>query len=336
MTHNNRQSNPSYLVAALYKFVTLPDFAALQAPLLDVCRENDVMGTLLLAQEGINGTIAGQPAGIHAVLAWLQSRGEFSDLDVKLSHAEDAPFYRMKVRLKKEIVTLGVDGIDAANEAGTYVNPADWNALISRDDVLLVDTRNDYEVAIGTFEGAQNPKTNSFRELPQWVEAKLEAAPDTKIAMFCTGGIRCEKSTALLKSKGYDNVFHLKGGILKYLEEMPEAESLWHGDCFVFDQRVSVRHGLEVGDYDMCHACRMPVSAAEMEDPRYIKGVSCPYCHDTQDATQRARFEERQKQMELAAKRQAPHIAADITAAKAAKRAEKERQRALNAATHQQ
>ncbi|MEP1209159.1 MAG: rhodanese-related sulfurtransferase [Rhizobiaceae bacterium] len=333
MSVKSASENANYLVAALYKFVTLDDFSALQQPLLQVCIDNHVMGTLLLAHEGINGTISGPEKGIKSVISWLVARPEFADLDVKYSWAHEAPFYRMKVRLKKEIVTLGVDEIDAANEAGTYVDPADWNDLISQPDVIVVDTRNDYEVAIGTFKNAKNPHTTSFRELPEWVDNQLEAKPDTKIAMFCTGGIRCEKSTALMKSKGYDNVFHLKGGILKYLETVPEESSLWEGDCFVFDQRVSVKHGLEVGDYDMCHACRMPISAAEMEDERYQKGVSCPHCFDGQDERQRQRFKERQKQMELAKARNEVHIAADIASAKSQKQAEKKLQRERSTGT---
>jgi UPF0176 protein len=285
------------------------------------------MGTLLLAREGINGTIAGPENGIKLVLDWLTTQPEFSDLDTKFSWSNEPPFYRMKVRLKKEIVTLGVAEVDAANNAGTYVDPQDWNDLISQPDVVVVDTRNDYEVAIGTFENAQNPKTTSFRELPEWVEDQLDAKPDTKIAMFCTGGIRCEKSTALMKLHGFDNVFHLKGGILKYLEEIPQEDSLWHGECFVFDQRVSVKHGLEVGDYDMCHACRMPIGADDMASEHYVKGVSCPHCIDTQNERQRARFEERQKQIELAKLRNETHIAADLDAAKSSKRMEKELQR---------
>ena len=327
MTSIPTPTGGQFLVAALYKFVTLDNFADFQQPLLNTCKDNDVMGTILLAQEGINGTIAGPETGIQNVLTWIRSHAEFTDLDAKFSWAEDPPFYRMKVRLKKEIVTLGVDGVDAANNAGTYVDPKDWNALISEPDVIVVDTRNDYEVAIGTFKNAQNPKTTSFRELPTWVEDELKAKPDTKIAMFCTGGIRCEKSTALLKSQGFDEVYHLKGGILKYLETVPEEESLWEGECFVFDQRVSVKHGLEVGNYDMCHACRMPISQQEMQDERYVKGISCPHCFDTMDDRQRARFQERQKQIELARKRDENHIAADIEAAKSLKRAEKERQR---------
>ncbi|NKB52764.1 MAG: rhodanese-related sulfurtransferase [Rhizobiaceae bacterium] len=327
MSFNSTSDNSNYRVAALYKFVTLDNYPRLQQPLLQVCKQNDVMGTILLAQEGINGTISGPEKGIDSVLSWLASHPEFDQLDVKFSRADEPPFYRMKVRLKKEIVTLGVDDVDAANNAGTYVDPSDWNDLISQPDVVVVDTRNDYEVAIGTFKNAQNPNTSSFRELPAWVDDVLEAKPDTKVAMFCTGGIRCEKSTALLKSRGFNDVYHLKGGILKYLETVPEEKSLWEGDCFVFDQRVSVKHGLEVGDYDMCHACRMPISESEMADDRYVKGVSCPHCHETQNTRQQARFQERQKQMDLAKQRNELHIAADIASAKSQKLAEKDLQR---------
>ena len=316
-----------YVVAALYKFVTFPEFPDFQQPLLNECKANGVMGTILLADEGINGTIAGHQKGIDAILYWLRSHEKFSDIDVKLSHANEAPFYRMKVRLKKEIVSLGVESVDAANNAGTYVDPQDWNDLISDPNVIVVDTRNDYEVAIGTFKGAINPETTNFRQLPTWVDEKLDAKPDAKIAMFCTGGIRCEKSTALLKSNGYENVYHLKGGILKYLEEIPENESLWVGDCFVFDQRVSVKHGLQVGDFDMCHACRMPLSQIELKDARYVAGISCHHCFDKIDDKQRQRFQERQKQMELAKQRSELHLAADVNAAKSAKRAEKQAMR---------
>ncbi len=330
MTPDAQAAGNKYVVAALYKFVALSNLADVQAPLLAVCTNNDVMGTLLLANEGINGTIAGTHHGINAVLKWLRDQEAFADLDVKFSYTHTPPFYRMKVRLKKEIVTLGVDGVDPTSVVGTYVKAEDWNDLISDPDVILVDTRNDYEVAIGTFKGAQNPETTNFRSFPEWVEQKLEAKPDTKIAMFCTGGIRCEKSTALLKSRGYENVYHLKGGILKYLEETPIEESLWEGDCFVFDQRVSVKHGLEVGDYDMCHACRMPITRKETQHEHYEKGISCHHCYDVTNEKQRARFAERQKQIDLAKARDENHIATDISAAKAAKRAEKERQRELS------
>lgn len=298
-----------YLVAALYKFVELPDFADLQSPIRAVCDENGVKGTLLLAAEGINGTIAGPEAGLRRVLAYLNGIPAFDGLVHKESWAKEPPFPRMKVRLKKEIVTMGVPGIDPNQVVGTYVKPRDWNALISDPDVVVVDTRNDYEVAIGTFEGAVDPKTKSFREFPAWAEAhESELRKPKKVAMFCTGGIRCEKSTAFMKEQGYDQVFHLEGGILKYLEEVPEEQSLWHGECFVFDDRVSVGHGLKPGPYDMCHACRRPISDEDKASTHYLKGVSCPHCFDETSEEQKARFAERQKQIALAKERGELHL----------------------------
>ncbi len=302
------QSQP-YLVAALYKFVALPHFKDLQAPLQAVCLDHEVRGTILLAEEGINGTIAGPETGLRAVLAYLNARPEFSGLVHKESWAQEPPFPRMKVRLKKEIVTMGVEGIDPNAIVGTYVKPADWNALISDPDVMVVDTRNDYEVAIGTFKGAVDPQTKSFREFPKWAEDhEAELKKPKKVAMFCTGGIRCEKSTAFMKQQGYDEVFHLEGGILKYLEEMPEDESLWQGECFVFDDRVSVGHGLTPGPYDMCHACRRPISDEDKQSPHYTHGIACPHCYDETSETQKARFAERQKQIALAKARGELHI----------------------------
>ena len=302
------ESMSNYLVAALYKFVRLPKFEALQAPISEICEANDVKGTLLLAAEGINGTIAGPEAGVRAVLAYLRSLPEFADLIHKESWAETEPFLRSKVRLKKEIVTLGVEGIDPNRIVGTYVKPGDWNALIADPDTVVIDTRNDYEVAIGTFKGAVDPKTKSFRDFPAWAAANKDVLKKPKIAMFCTGGIRCEKSTAFMKQVGYDEVYHLEGGILKYLEEVPEEESLWEGDCFVFDERVSVRHGLEPGDYDMCRACRRPISEEEKTLPQFVEGVSCPYCHDETTPEQKERFAERQRQIMLSKKRGERHI----------------------------
>ena len=299
---------PNYLVAALYKFVRLPEYEALQAPIAEICNENNVKGTLLLAAEGINGTIAGPEEGLRNVLAYLGAIPAFKGLVHKESWAEKEPFLRMKVRLKKEIVTMGVEGIDPNKVVGTYVKPEDWNALISDPDTILVDTRNDYEVAIGTFKGAVDPKTKSFREFPAWAEENKETLKKPKIAMFCTGGIRCEKSTAYMKEQGYEEVYHLEGGILKYLEEIPEDKSLWEGDCFVFDERVSVRHGLEEGDYHMCRACRRPVSEEEMAMPEFVEGVSCPYCHEETTEEQKERFAERQKQIMLSKKRGEKHI----------------------------
>lgn len=298
-----------YLVAALYKFVALPNFEALQAPIRAACDDNEVKGTLLLASEGINGTIAGPEAGIRAVLSYLNGISGFEGLVHKESWAAEPPFPRMKVRLKKEIVTMGVPGIDPNKVVGTYVKPQDWNALISDPDVVVVDTRNDYEVAIGTFKGAVDPKTKSFREFPKWAQDhEDELRKPKKVAMFCTGGIRCEKSTAYMKEQGYDEVFHLEGGILKYLEEMPEQESLWEGECFVFDDRVSVGHGLTPGPYDMCHACRRPISEEDKLSEHYVHGVSCPYCYDETSAERKARFAERQKQIALAKQRGELHL----------------------------
>jgi UPF0176 protein len=293
-----------YLVAALYKFVALDDFERLQAPILEKCVENDVKGTLLLAHEGINGTVAGPENGIRALLAYLNANPEFEGLVHKESWASEAPFPRMKVRLKKEIVTMGVQGIDPNKIVGTYVKPGEWNDLIADPDTIVVDTRNDYEVAIGTFKGAVDPKTKTFREFPQWAEENKDILKKPKkVAMFCTGGIRCEKSTAYMKEQGYDQVYHLEGGILKYLEEVPEEESLWEGECFVFDDRVSIGHGLKEGPYDMCHGCRRPISEEDKTSEYYVPGVTCPFCHDELTDDQKARFAERQKQMELARKR---------------------------------
>lgn len=299
------------LVAALYKFVTLPDFENLQVPLLETCNAGGVKGTLLLASEGINGTIAGPRAGVRAVLEFLRADPRFEGMSCKESHAETMPFHRMKVRLKKEIVTMGVPGTDPNKIVGTYVKPEDWNALISAPDVVVIDTRNDYEVGIGSFEGAINPKTETFREFPAWVEQATALQNKPKVAMYCTGGIRCEKSTAYLKELGYDDVYHLEGGILKYLETVPEAESLWRGECFVFDARVSVGHGLELGHYDQCYACRRPIDSEDMASPDYVKGVSCPKCIGEVSDDQRSSFAERQKQIDLSKARGEKHIAAE-------------------------
>jgi UPF0176 protein len=297
-----------YICAALYKFVELNDFAEYREPLYQCLINNAVKGTLLLAREGINGTICGSREGIDQVLAFLRSRPEFADLEHKESPSSTQAFYRTKVKLKKEIVTMGVDWVDPKNIVGTYVDAKDWNDLIRDPDVLLIDTRNNYEFAVGTFAGAINPCTDSFREFPEYVQQHLDPSKHNKVAMFCTGGIRCEKSTAYLKQQGFEEVYHLKGGILKYLEEMPEHDSTWQGDCFVFDQRVTVRHGLVQGNYDQCYACRMAITAAEMASEHYVKGVSCPHCHDKTSAEQKARFAEREKQIQLAKQRGEEHI----------------------------
>ena len=315
------------LVAALYKFAPLPDFRELQPLLKKVCDDNGVLGTLLLASEGINGTIAGAPQGVHAVLAHLRSDPRLADLDHKESWCAENPFLRMKVRLKKEIVTMGVAGIDPNHQVGDYVEAQDWNALISDPETVVIDTRNDYEIAIGTFKGAVDPETVNFREFPAWFRANRERFHNKpKIAMFCTGGIRCEKATAFVKAEGFDDVFHLKGGILKYLETVPETESLWEGECFVFDNRVSVGHGLKPGPYDLCHACRMPISEDDKASPHYRPGVSCPHCHDKVSADKQNRLADRQLQMELARRRGEKHLAADQHTARVAKDAARKRQ----------
>lgn len=297
-----------FVVAALYKFVALPDYEQLQSRLLTLCQENKIQGTLLLAEEGINGTVAGTRAAIDALLAFLKADTRFDDLQYKESYNERQPFYRMKVRLKKEIVTLGAPGLNPRETVGTYIKPQDWDSLISNPDTLLIDTRNDYEVEVGTFKGAVNPKTKTFREFKKFVEEKLDPVRDKKVAMFCTGGIRCEKSTSYLLSKGFENVYHLEGGILKYLEEIPQEESSWEGECFVFDQRVTVNHALEKGSYDQCYACRYPITDADKASPLYIEGVSCPRCHDSLSEEQRKRFADRQKQIILAKARNESHI----------------------------
>ncbi|MEH8017764.1 rhodanese-related sulfurtransferase [Rheinheimera muenzenbergensis] len=297
-----------YVVAALYKFVQLSDYVSLRDALYDHMVANKVKGTLLLAEEGINGTICGPREGVDAVKAWLDADGRFAGMSYKESLSDEQAFYRTKVKLKNEIVTMGVPGINPAHIVGTYVKGDDWNQLINDPDTILIDTRNDYEVAIGTFKNAVNPNTTTFREFPQWAADNLDKTKHKKVAMFCTGGIRCEKSTAYLKEQGFDEVYHLDGGILKYLEEMPEENSLWQGECFVFDQRVAVKHGLEQGSYDQCYACRMPLSADEMQSDEYVKGLSCPHCHDKTTDEQKAAFAERQRQVELAKQRGEKHI----------------------------
>jgi UPF0176 protein len=297
-----------YICAALYKFVELNDYEKIREPLYQTLIDNDVKGTLLLAREGINGTICGTREAIDNVLAYLRSDDRFADIDHKESPSDEQAFYRTKVKLKKEIVTMGVDWVDPKNTVGTYVEPEKWNDLISDPEVLVIDTRNEYEYAVGTFEGAVNPKTDTFREFPEYVKEHLDPEKHKKVAMFCTGGIRCEKSTAYLKEQGFDEVYHLKGGILKYLELVPEDTSRWNGECFVFDQRVTVKHGLEQGEYDQCYACRMPITKEEMQSEHYQKGVSCPHCFDQTSAEQKERFAERERQIQLAKARGEKHI----------------------------
>lgn len=301
-------NTPQFSVAALYAFAPNPEFEARQGPLQSLGETNRVIGTLLLAAEGINGTIAGPADGIEAVIAHIRSWPDFEGLDCKLSFATTPPFTRFKVRLKKEIVTMGVDGLDPRHAAGTYVEAKDWNALIARDDVVVIDTRNDYEVAIGSFEGAIDPNTETFRAFPGWADATLSEIKSEakKIAMFCTGGIRCEKATAYLKAQGFPEVYHLRGGILKYLEQVPADESLWRGECFVFDQRVSVGHGLEPGPYQLCSVCREPFLSGEGSGG-YARRL-CPECTANAAPEAKERAAARQRQIDLAARHGGNHL----------------------------
>ena len=323
MTHDQSQ----IVVCALYKFVTLEKFQDLRQPLLKVMEYNKIRGTLLLASEGINGTVASNRQGIDALLAWFEKDARLGNIVVKESFETSNPFNRIKVKLKKEIVTMGIEGIDPKQVVGTYVKPKDWNALISDPDVVLVDTRNAYEVKVGTFEGALNPNTTNFREFPQYVRDNLDPKANKKVAMFCTGGIRCEKSTAYLKEQGFDEVYHLEGGILKYLEEVPEADTMWQGECFVFDNRVTVNHQLKKGEYDQCHACRLPITKEEQTREKYLEGISCPHCFDTHTLDQRQRYKERQRQMELSKERGEAHIGADAVDTIAQRRQAKEQKK---------
>ncbi len=300
-------------ICALYKFTRLDDFEEIQGPLKIFLESLNIRGTLLLAKEGVNGTIAGDNDSIMKSLDYLQKDERLVGLEYKFSYSEKPPFKRLKVKLKKEIVTLGVSNIDPIFSSGTYVKPADWNELINDPDVVLIDTRNNYEFEIGSFKGSINPNTETFREFPAYTKNNLEKYRDKKIAMFCTGGIRCEKSTAYLKSKGFENVFHLQGGILKYLEEVKEDESLWEGECFVFDDRVAVKHNLELGKYDQCHACRFPITDEDKEHPHYEKGASCPRCYGTKNSSQVSRYREREKQVQLAKSRGESHIGDDAS-----------------------
>lgn len=310
-------------VAALYRFAAVADREAVKARLEQLCGDG-VRGTLLVASEGINGTIAGPPDAIEAVIDGIRALPGFAGLDVKYSTADAMPFYRMKVRLKAEIVTLGLSDLDPAANAGVYVAPADWNALIADPDTVIIDTRNDYEVAIGAFAGAIQPHTATFRDFPDWFEregrALLDRPVPPKVAMYCTGGIRCEKATAYLKAQGVPNVHHLQGGILRYLETTPSAESLWQGECFVFDERVAIGHGLAAGTHVLCRACRMPVSAEERRSPRYIEGVCCDRCHDTRSDQQRESYAERQRQVRIAAGRGQDHIGAVLASPTSSRR----------------
>ena len=312
-----------YVTCAMYKFVALPNFESLRDPLLQEMTKNNVFGTLLLAAEGINGTVSSTRKGIDNLLAWVNQQPGLENIDSKESYDDKIPFYRTKVKLKKEIVTMGVEGINPNKTAGTYVKPEDWNALISDPEVVLVDTRNNYEVQIGTFQNAVDPQTTTFREFPEWSAQNLDPNKNKKVAMFCTGGIRCEKSTAFLKEQGFDEVYHLQGGILKYLEKVPERDSLWQGECFVFDNRVTVDHNLKAGSFDQCHACRMPITQQEKSLETYSEGISCLHCHNSVTEQQRERFAQRQKQVKLAKARGEKHIGSAAQEDTERRRAEK-------------
>jgi len=339
MSLQNPLSNASttpFVVCALYKFVSLKNFESIQKPLLDFMLKNEVRGTLLLAHEGINGTVAGSRQAIDALLQWLESQPNLDSIVTKESYTKASPFKRTKVKLKKEIVTMGVEDIDPNKVVGTYVEPKDWNDLINDPEVVLVDTRNEYEYAVGTFKNAVNPHTETFREFPHYVKENLDPKKHKKVAMFCTGGIRCEKSTALLKQEGFEDVFHLKGGILKYLEEVPKEESTWQGECFVFDDRVTVDHDLNQGSYDQCNACRLPITEEEKQSELFEQGVSCPHCYHKTTAEQKARYEEREKQIQLAKKRGQEHIGGNAAEELAIRREQKKRQRARQIAMSQE
>lgn len=298
------KSEKSQIVATLYKFVSLPDFAEKRDRLLSYCIDQGARGTILLAPEGINGTIAGSRRAVDAVLSFLRADPRLADIEAKQSAANTLPFERMKVRLKSEIVTLGLPEVDPNQQVGTYVNPQEWNDLIADPEVTVIDTRNDYEVNIGTFQKAQNPQTESFREFPEYVRQELDPTKNKKVALFCTGGIRCEKASSFMLSQGFTEVYHLKGGILKYLEEVPPEESLWEGECFVFDERVAVRHGLEAGNYDLCLSCGRPISEKDKTLPQYEEGISCHHCFDSLTEEKRGRQQEKWRQQQLKIQRE--------------------------------
>ena len=303
-----------FSVAALYRFARLEDCGRFREPLQRLCVEQGIKGTLLIAAEGVNGTIAGSREGIAGVLEHIRAWPDCGALDVKFSGASAMPFHRMKVRIKREIVTMGQPGIDPSANAGTYVDPQNWNALIDDPDTIVIDTRNDYEVAVGSFAGSIDPRTATFRDFPEWFSRErnklLEAGKPTKVAMFCTGGIRCEKASAYLKQEGVEDVFHLKGGILAYLKAVSAESSRWQGECFVFDQRVAVGHGLAAGTYTLCFACRRPVSPADSQSPLYEAGASCPACHGERDEHQKASYRARHWQEQHAARQGRAHIGA--------------------------
>ncbi len=286
-------------VVTFYKFVALPDYADLQQPLKEICQSQNVRGTVLLAAEGINGTIAGTRHGIDTVLTHIQSDPRLVDIDIKAAFSAEPPFEKLKIRLKKEIVTIGLPEINPAQQVGTYVSPKDWNKIVADPEVTIIDTRNDYEVGMGTFRGAQNPQTEVFNEFPNYIKENLDPKKNKKVAMFCTGGIRCEKASSYMLAQGFEEVYHLKGGILKYLEEVSKSESLWEGECFVFDERVAIGHGLEPGTYAMCYACGHPISIADQQSTDYESEVSCPHCIGELTEEKRDRLRERKRQRQL-------------------------------------
>ena len=312
LTKARRHSNArGFVVAAMYKFASLPDYEMLQPVIQELCDQAGALGTILLAEEGINGTICAPEDGMTKIMQWIMDEPRFDSISMKFSHSPDQAFLRMKVRLKREIVTMGCPEIKPAEKTGTYVEPADWDALVADPDVVVIDTRNTYETAIGMFEGAVDPETTNFRDFPAWAEALANSEDrPKKVAMYCTGGIRCEKASALMMDYGFDDVYHLKGGILKYLEDIPAQNSSWNGECFVFDGRVAVDHDLQPGSYGMCHACRMPLSEADMQHADYVDGISCHHCRSSQDPERTKRFAERQKQIALAKQRGEAHLGA--------------------------
>ena len=304
------QDSNEILVATFYKFVKVDDLVALQDQLYAICNKNNVMGTILIANEGVNGTISSKPREIEKTLISIQKDDRFSEIEIKYSSTNKQPFHKMRVRLKKEIVTIGLPEINPNKTVGTYVKPEQWNDVISDPDVILIDTRNKFEIKIGSFKNALDPRTTSFRDFPEWVKKFKQDKTNTnkKIAMYCTGGIRCEKASSLMKEEGFNEVYHLQGGILKYLEQVEKEKSLWEGECFVFDDRVCLTENLEVGSYKMCFACRMPITEDELNDDRYEEGISCLYCYDKTTKDKKERFESRQKQIELSKLRGEKHI----------------------------
>ncbi len=297
-----------FTVIAFYHFTQFSEPKKLQSGLSEECSANNIRGTILLANEGINGTISGSNDAINKIIRYIRKLPNCNDITFKKSFASSLPFKRLKVRLKREIVTMGQPNVNPSAGTGHYVHPSDWDDFISDRDVVLIDTRNDYEVSIGTFKGAINPETRSFREFPQWWENNKKAFSGKKIAMFCTGGIRCEKSTNFLLNQGEKDVFHLDGGILKYLENNSTEKSHWQGECFVFDSRVSVGFGLREGRYNLCFACRRPIQPEDIKRPEYETGVSCHQCSEEYSENDRKRFRERQKQISIAKKRGELHI----------------------------